>query len=307
MMYKDDVLLSARWILSSSSSVTVGVHGLFKPSHQEVTESCGEQEIPAGNQQQEAPSQTPNSLHGFNVTKVLCVISVFVDVFFPWMWRHDLQASASAQLDLLVQRSLTESWALHSVRQSSSVVEVHPLWFFLRDVLSQRATILWMSVWVLFSDCHCAELDATPAELCFDPKAILLFWQHISMCHSYCFISPPRKPFVSINFRMLLESNFCYLLRVGDPSHSPRIILTKAQSLLTAESWCDWLTANLREEKILWTGVHFTTKLTCARRRVFNDARQEMMWVPARLGVVLVQKSRPSSPGGDRKSTWKEK
>lgn len=158
-----------------------------------------------------------------------------------------------------------------------------------------------------FFDCHCAELDATPAELCFDPKAIHLFWQHISMCHSYCFISPPRKPFVSINFRMLLESNFCYLLRVGDPSHSPRIILTKAQSLLTAESWRDWLTANLREEKILWTGVHFTTKLTCARRRVFNDARQEMMWVSARLGVVLVQKSRPSSPGGDRKSTWKEK
>lgn len=48
---------------------------------------------------------------------------------------------------------------------------------------------------------------------------------------------------------MLLECNFCYLLRVGDPSHSPRIILTKAQSLLTAESWCDWLAANFREEK----------------------------------------------------------
>lgn len=68
MMYRDDVLLSARWILSSSSSVTVGVHGLFKPSHQGVSERCGGQEIPTGNQQREAPSQTLNSLHGFDLS-----------------------------------------------------------------------------------------------------------------------------------------------------------------------------------------------------------------------------------------------
>lgn len=93
--------------------------------------------------------------------------------------------------------------------------------------------------------------------------------------HTVLFFSP-RKSFVSINFRMLLESNFCYLLRVGDPSHSAGIILTKAQSLLTAESWRDWLAANLKEdEKILLNWCSFSSQIDFARRKVFNGARQE--------------------------------
>lgn len=93
MMHKDDVPLSARWILSSSSPVTVGVHGLLKPSHQGVSERCGGQEIPTGNQEREAPSQTLNSLHGFDLSlcrfllirhqSAACVWFLYLSAFFP--------------------------------------------------------------------------------------------------------------------------------------------------------------------------------------------------------------------------------